>query len=243
MHLRKREARVAGALYLALVLTAAFSLQYIPSAFIVHGNAAATASKIASSELLYRIGVVSDLASQIIFVFLVLALYHLLKVVNKRHAALMVVLVLVSVPLSFVNTLNMSAPLVLLSGADFLSVFDKHQLDALAMGFLQLRNFGIDAVTVLWGLWLLPFGLLVFRSGFIPRILGVLLIVGCFANLAVSLTSLLFPPYAHIVDQLMGVPASAGELTIMLWLLIKGARTEPLEDQLSESGNRAAVVA
>lgn len=114
------------------------------------------------SELLYRIGIVSDLLTQIFFVFLVLALYQLLKDIDKRNAALMVALVLVSVPLSFANTLNLGAPLILLSGADFLSAFDKHQLGALAMGFLRLRTFGINAVTALWGLWLLPFGLLVY---------------------------------------------------------------------------------
>jgi hypothetical protein len=123
------------------------------------------------------------------------------------------------------------APLVLLSGADYLSAFDKRQLDALVMAFVNLRGYGISASMALWGLWLLPFGLLVFRSGFIPRILGALLIIGCFAYLVVSVTSLLFPTYAQTVSPLKFL--AAGEILIILWLLIVGVRTRPIEDQSS----------
>ncbi len=237
MNSRVHEARVAGVLYLLMGVTSAFSLN-LPSAFMVHGDAAATVAKIASSQLLYRLYVVSDLASQILFVFLVLALYQLLKGVNKRQATLMVALVLVQVPMSFANMLCGIAPLVLSNGADYWSAFDKHQLDALTMGFLSLRSYGINAVMALWGLWLLPFGVLVFRSGFIPRILGVLLIIACFAWLAISVTSLLFPAYARMASQLTVL--AVGELLIILWLLIKGARTDPREGQPSASGNRVA---
>lgn len=232
MHSRKHEARVAGVLYLLMAVAAVVSLNNVPSWSMVGGDAAANANRIAGSQLLYRIGIVSDLAAQILFVFLVLALYQLLKGVNQRHAVLMVALVLVQVPMAFANMLVGIAPLILLSGADYLSVFDKRQLDALAMGFVSLRSYGISAVMALWGLWLLPFGLLVFRSGFIPRILGVLLIVGCFAYLAVSVTSLLFPAYARIVSQLKIL--AVGELLIILWLVTAGARSETLEEQPSK---------
>ena len=237
MNSRKHEARVAGVLYLLMGVTAAFGLN-IPSGFIVRGDAAATAAKIASSQLLYRLCVVCDLASQVLFVFLVLALYQLLKGVNIRLASLMVALVLVQVPMGFASMLFGIAPLVLSNGADYWSAFDKHQLDAMTMGFLRLRGYGTDAVTALWGLWLLPFGLLVFRSGFIPRILGIFLIIGCFADLAISVTSLLFPVYGSIVHKLMFL--GVGELLIILWLLIKGARTEPPEGLPSKSGSRVA---
>jgi len=237
MNSRKREARVAGVLYLLLGVTSALSLSF-PSAFIVPGDATATAEKIASSQLLYRLYVVSGLASQILFVFLALALYQLLKGVSKRQATLMVALVLVQVPMSFAIMLCEIAPLVLLNGADYWSAFDKHQLDALAMGFLSLNSYGINAVMALWGLWLLPFGVLVFRSGFIPRILGVFLIIGCFGWLAISVTSLLFPAYVRIANQLTFL--AVGELLIILWLVIMGARTAPLEVQPSASGKRVA---
>jgi Domain of unknown function (DUF4386) len=219
----KKTARIAGLLYLLLAVTSTVGLT-IPS-FIIRGDAAATANKINSHQLLYRLCIVSDLASQIVFVFLVLTLYQLLKGVNKKLALLMVALVLVQVPMTFATMLCGIAPLVLLNGADYWAAFDKHQLDALTMGFLSLRNYGINAVTALWGLWLLPFGLLVFRSGFIPRILGIILIVGCFADLAVSATSLLFPAYEHIAHKLMIL--GVGELLIILWLLIWGAQVQP----------------
>jgi hypothetical protein len=177
--------------------------------------------------------------SQILFVFLVLALYQLLKGVNKRQASLMVALVLVQVPMAFANTLCGLAPLVLSNGAGYWSAFDKHQLDAMTMGFLSLQSYGTSAVMALWGLWLLPLGILVFRSGFIPRILGVFLIIGCFGWLAISVTSLLFPAYARIANQFT-ILAAIGEVLIILWLLIKGARTAPLEGPPSQSGNRVA---
>jgi hypothetical protein len=235
MNSRKHSARVAGVLYLLMSVTVTFGLT-IPSGFIVRGDAAATAEKIVSSQLFYRLCVISDLAAQILFVFLALALYHLFKEVNKRLAVLLVALVLVQVPMEFASMLCAIAPLVLSNGAAYWSAFDKHQLDALTMGFLSMRSYSIDAVTALWGLWLLPFGLLVFRSGFIPRILGVLLIVACFADLSISVISLLFPAYGHIMHKLMVL--GIGEPLMILWLLIMGASSEPLEGQPSESGNR-----
>ncbi len=219
----KKTAKIAGLLYLLLAVTSTVGLT-IPS-FIVRGDAAATANKIDSHQLFYRLCIISDLASQIVFVFLALTLYQLFKGVNKKLAGLMVALVLVQVPMTFATMLCGIAPLVLLNGADYWSAFDKHQLDALTMGFLSLRSYGINAVTALWGFWLLPFGLLVFRSGFIPRILGVILIVGCFADLAVSMTSLLFPAYEHTAHKLMIL--GVGEILIILWLLIWGAQVPP----------------
>ena len=229
---RKRQARVAGILYLLMSVATVVSFSYVPTWTMVGTDAAATANKIANTQMLYRIGVVSDLVAQILFVFLVLTLHQLFEGVNKRHAALMVALVLVQVPMAFANMLLGIAPLILLSGADYLSVFEKRQLDALVMGLVNLRGYGIRASMAFWGLWLLPFGLLVYRSRFIPRLLGVLLIVGCFAYLAVSVTSLLFPEYGHIFTRLLIL--AVGEILIILWLLTKGARTEPIEYQASE---------
>lgn len=231
MKSRQHTARRAGVLYLLLIITAAFSLTYIPSAFIVRHDAAATAQKITSSQMLYRLGLVVDLAANLVFVFLALTLYELLKDVNPRHARLMLALALVQVPMAFAIMLLQGAPLVLLSGADYLSAFDRPQLEALTMSFLRLREQGIQAVMTLWGLWLLPFGLLVMRSGFIPRVLGILLIVTCFAYLAVSLTYLLFPAYGLLANQLMTLPFAAGVLSIMFWLLLKGAKDESVGKQ------------
>ena len=222
-------ARDAGLLYLLVAITGAFGLIYIPAAFTVPGDVTATAGRIRAAELLFRLGIVSELIAATAFIFLVLALYRLLKGVNEKHAALMVTLVLVSVPISFFNVLNEIAVLILLSGADFLSVFAPHQLDALVAVFLSLHRHGFLVAEIFWGLWLFPFGVLVFKSGFLPRILGVLLIIACFAYLAASVTALLWPRYARIVSLLASAPEAAGELPIILWLLIKGAKMPPLD--------------
>jgi Domain of unknown function (DUF4386) len=225
---RKRQGRVAGLLYLALAVTSTVGLS-IPGSFMVRGDAAATAAKLALHEMFYRLCIVSDVASQVIFVFLVLAFFRLLRGVNERLAVLMVALVLVQVPMVFATTLVAMAPLAVLHGPAYWSSFDQHQLDAATMGFLRLREIGISAVTALWGLWLLPLGLLVFRSAFIPRFLGVMLIVACFADLAVSVVSLLLPAYEHTIQPLRAL--GVGEILLILWLLIKGARTESADDR------------
>jgi Domain of unknown function (DUF4386) len=124
---------------------------------------------------------------------------------------------------------NEIAALALLRGADFLSVFDQPQRQALAMQFLNLHGEGFVVAGIFWGLWLFPFGILLFKSGFLPRLLGVLLIAACFGYLADSLTSLLLPSYEHVVSQIADIPLTLGEPAIILWLLIRGARDQPLE--------------
>ena len=227
MHPTNRTARVAGLLYMLVGLPAPFSLIYIPRTLIVPGNVTATANNILGHEMLFRAGIVSGLLSSVAFIFLVMALYRLLSGVTKTHAALMVILVVVSVAIGFLNEVNNIAALDLFRGGDFLAVFDKPQRDALGMLFLGLHRQGLVVNQIFWGLWLFPFGVLVMRSGFLPRILGLLLIVNCFAYVAASLISLLWPSYATVVSRAM-LPALLGELWIMLWLLIKGANVQPL---------------
>src|SRR5438094_9878369 len=165
--------RVAGFLYL-LLLAAPLRLIYIPSKLFVHGNATATANNIAAHELLFRLGIVGDLLTGTMAIFLTLALYRLFKGVDQALARLMVILgALMVTPIYFLNTINDAAALLVARGADFLSAFDKPQRDALVMVFLRMHGQGILANEVFWGLWLFPFGLLVYRSRFLPRILGV----------------------------------------------------------------------
>ena len=218
-----RNARVAGFLYLSL-LTAPLRLIYIPSKLFVPGNAAATAANIAAHETLFRLGILSDLFSATMLIFLTLALYRLFKGVDQDLARLVVILgALMVTPIYFVNTLNDMAALMLVRGADFLAAFDKPQRDALAMLFLRLHHGGEVANEVFWGLWLFPFGLLVYRSRFLPRILGLWLMLNCFAYLALSLTGILWPQYENAVFN-SAFPAMLGELAIMLWLMIMGAK-------------------
>jgi hypothetical protein len=225
----QHQARVAGFLYLLLALSAPLGLLYVPGRLIVSGDATATADNIRSSEWLLRLGIASELIHQIIAVFLVLALYRLFKAVNEAHARQMVILgALVSVPIMFVNVLNDIAALVLVSGADFLAVFEKSQLDALAYLFVQLHGQGITVAAIFWGLWLFPFGMLVIRSGFIPRVLGVLLVIAGVAYLASSFATLVLPRYAPLVSQI-ALPLEVAELPIILWLLIWGAKTRPTD--------------
>jgi Domain of unknown function (DUF4386) len=223
-----KTARFAGALYVLLGVSAPLSLIYIPRALIVRGDAAATASRILASEPLFRMGIVSELMTATVTIFLVMALYRLFNGVNKMQASLMVILgALVSAPISFLNVVNEIAALTLLKNPGFLSVFDQRQLEALALFFLGLHGHGLVVVEIFWGLWLFPFGLLVMRSGFLPRVLGVLLIINGFAYLVASLTGLLLPEYTAAVNRWALIPET-GELWIMLWLLIKGARVEPM---------------
>ncbi len=230
---RKQTARLAGALYLVMGLAGAFSIMYIPRFFMIRGDPATTASNIASSPLLYRFGVVCDLVNQVGFIFLALVLYDLLRDVNRRHARLMVALVLVQVAMTFAIMITQIAPLVLLSGADYLSVFEKQQLDALALGILTLRGQATIALGAYMGLWLLPFGALVYESGFIPRILGIFLLVAGCAYVVSTLTFFLLPNFFRVVSLLMTVSAAVGEGSIVCWFLIKGVRTGAAEDTAS----------
>jgi hypothetical protein len=228
MHPTDKAARVAGAIYLLLVFTAPLRLIYIPSALFVRGNATATADNIAAHELLFRLGIVGDLLTGTIAIFLVLALYRLLKGVDRNHAALMVILGgLMVAPIYFLNALNDVAALLLARGTDFLSVFEKPQRDALAVLFLRLHHHGVVANEIFWGLWLFPLAVLVIRSGFLPRILGIWLIINGFAYLTISFTGLLLPQYEVMVSNI-AFPALLGEVAIMLWLLIKGAKVQPV---------------
>jgi hypothetical protein len=225
----KKQARAAGWLYLLLGITAPIGLEYVPSKLIVARDATATANHIRASETLLRIGIASELIHQVIGVFLVLALYRLFKAVNENLARQLVILgALVSVPIVFLNVLNELAALTLVSGAPFLSVFDQRQLDALAYLFIRLHGQGIGVASIFWGLWLFPFGILVIRSGFIPRVFGILLMIAGVAYLASFFTSLLLPQYSHRVAP-YALALEAAEVPIIFWLLIWGAKARPSE--------------
>jgi Domain of unknown function (DUF4386) len=216
--------RVAGLWYLLLVVIAPLRLIYIPGRLFVHGNAAATADNIAAHEWLFRFGMVGDLTAAVILIFLVLAFYRLFKRVDERLAALVVILggVMPAV-IDFVNVVSdAGALMVVRRGAGFLSVFDKPQRDALVMLFLRLHDHQITAAELLWEAWLFPLGALVYRSGFLPRFLGVWLAINGAAYVILSMTGLLTPQYQEKVF-LISQPALFGEVALMLWLVIRGA--------------------
>jgi len=223
----KNPGRLAGLLYILMSIPGFFAMMYVPGKIIVQGNAAATANNIAASETLFRLGMAGQLIGQAGFIFVALALYHLLKGVNRWHASLMVTLVVVQIPIAFVNELNSIAALVLVRGADFLSIFEKPQREALAMLFLSLHFHGLVVDEIFWGLWLVPLALLVYRSRFLPRFLGVWLALGGFAWVILSLTGVLSPQYYDRVFT-YSQPAAFGEVAFMLWLVIKGAKPPAL---------------
>jgi len=226
MNLTRNPGRFAGLLYVLTSIVGFFAMGYVPGKLIVHGNAAATAGNIAANETLFRLGIAGELIGQAAFIFVALALYDLLKGVNRRHALLMLGLIVVSVPIAFLNELNSIAALVLVRGADFLSTFEKPQRDALAMLFLNLHHYGFVVAEIFWGLWLFPLGLLVYRSRFLPRFLGVWLVFAGFAWVILSLTGVLAPQYQDKVNT-YSQPAFFGEIAFMFWLLIMGAKPRP----------------
>lgn len=221
---QRKALKSAGWLYLLMGMSAPIGLVFVPGKIIVSGDAVATAANIRSMESLLRIGIGTELFHQTIGIFLVLALYRLFKPVDEKLAKLLVTLgALVSVPIMFLNVLNEIAALMLVSGPGFLSSFEAHQLDALSYFFLHLHGQGIIVASVFWGLWLFPFGTLVIRSGFIPRILGFLLYAAGTAYLASAITTFLLPQFEHVVGQIALI-LEVGELPIMIWLFIKALK-------------------
>ena len=227
MHPTAKAARIAGAVYLSMVLTAPFSLIYVPTKLIVRGNAAATADNILTHETMFRLSILGELVGMVIFICLAIALYRLLSNVNKTWAMLMLAFVSVSAAVGFLNTLNNIAAVILFRGGEFLTVLDKPQRDALGYLFIRLHNQGEFMNEIFWGVWLFPFGLLVFRSGFLPRFLGVWLMLDCFAWIALSVIALFFPNYYEAAFKWLQ-PAFFAELVIGLWLLIRGANVRAL---------------
>lgn len=227
MDSRKRTARLAGLLYLVVVVTGIFGVAYVPSQTIVYGDAVATVEKTARSEGLLRLGILSSLVCETAFIFLAITLKRLLKPVGEAAASLMLTLVVVAVPIAFLNEVNRVAALLLSSRADFLAVLLPDQRSALAMLFVHLYDHGGFIAGILWGLWLLPFGYLAFRSGFIPRVFGVLLMAAGTAILLESVTFLVAPALHPVVSDVTALPSAVGEIAAMLWLLLKGARSDP----------------
>ena len=230
----KNQARLAGWLYLLTSIVGFFAMGYVPGKLIVDGNAGATANNITASETLFRLGIAGSLIGQAGFIFVSLALYDLLKGVSRRYATLMVILIVVSIPIAFFNEVSSIAALLLARGADFLSVLEKPQRYALMMLFLNLHNRGFTVAEIFWGLWLFPLGLLIYRSRFLPRFLGVWLVIAGFAWVIVSFTGILLPQY---VSQVYGYsqPAVLGEVALMLWLIIRGAKPPALDTVASST--------
>ena len=218
-----KTARAAGLLYLMLIISGVINLVYIPSKLIVWESASKTFENITNSELLFRIGIVSGIITFLIFLLLPLILYKLLHKVHETYARLMVIFALVSVPISFINILNKFSILSLINTSAYLQGMGELELQTQVMLHLDYYNNGIEISQIFWGLWLFPFGYLVYKSGFLPKLLGILLMAGCFGYLITFFAGFLYSDFNKtILSEIVGYPAPLGEIGICLWLLIIG---------------------
>ncbi len=224
----KRTARLAGLLYIVSSLPAPFALIYVPGKVFVEGDPAATSERLRTFADLFRAGIAASLVSSILFIFVPLVLYRLFKPTSQWPALAMLVLILISFPISLHSVVNQIAALNLAGsggGAGALAALDAHQRDALAYLALQLHHKELMVAETFWGLWLFPFGICVMRSGFIPRFIGVLLMVAGGGYVADALAELALPQFVHLTDRLSTF-TNFCELPIIFWLLIWGAKPQ-----------------
>lgn len=222
-------ARTAGLIYLVVVLTGILSLGYIPSLYINMNDAEYTYSQLTDNSFGFRVGIAAGFICYIAFLFLPLPLYRLLAHINRDAAILMVLLVVVSVPISLLNWTNKLDVLSILSlDADNIGM-PREQLQTAIMLSLQKYSNGVIVAKIFWGLWLLPFGYLVFKSNMLPKLLGLFLILGCFGYLIDVFGRILFPEFSQSAfGSYVIMPASIGEIGTCLWLVIFGARNRNL---------------
>ncbi len=219
----KKTARLAGLLYVIMTIQAPIALLYVPSYIIVKGNTAATLNNLLAHEFMFRLSIVSQLASTIIFFLLAFVLYRLFKQVNHFQAKLLLAFVLVQVPITFVfETISFTS--LMIAKSEILQSVATDQKQALVTLLLKIHSYGLVTSEIFWGLWLIPFGQLVYKSAFIPRIFGFLLIFGGICWIGDSITFLLFPAWHPLVSDIVAKTGWVGEIPIMLWLLIMGVK-------------------
>jgi len=219
----KRTARIAGFLYLAIAVTGAFGIIYTPSVLIVSDDVSLTARNIVANEFLFRLGIYSGLICQTVFVFLAVVLYKLFENVSMHLSRTLFALIIVSVPISILIIFNQFLTLLLLK-EPYMANFEQIQKDSLAMAGMKMYMNGNVIIGIFWGLWLIPFGQLVIKSNFIPKFLGVLLIVGGISYLIDATTFILFPKFQDKTNMLVSIFSSVAELGMVLWLTIKGVK-------------------
>lgn len=220
----KKQARIAGILYMLSAFPMAFTELFVRSKLIVWGNANTTAQNIINNQSLYNIGFICDVLGASLFTIVPLALYRLFKDVHKEYAYLMVILALISVPMMTLNMINHANVLELLKGAEYLNVFQSDQLNALAMLSIDAHGTGYLIAQIFFGLWLLPLGILVYKSEFIPKIIGILLMTASVCYLIQFITIFLVPSIGWFVHPIVNAMVGFGELGIIFWLIIIGVK-------------------
>jgi len=228
MNITSKTARIAGLLYLIVVLCGILSLAYVPSVIETSKDGATLVAAIRSHETLFRLGIAAGLICYTAFLLLPLVLYRLLAPFGQNAAIAMVALATASVPIAFANMIYRINVLSLLGDEPGLAGLTAAALEMQVLLSLESYWNGIFILKIFWGLWLLPFGWLLFRSRLIPRIFGVLLMAGCFGYLVAFFGRLLMPEFAELsFAGYISLPGSIGEIGTCLWLLIMGARERP----------------
>ena len=218
-------ARTAGILYLIIIICAGFSEGYVRSSLIVPGDAAATAGNIMASEWLFRVGFVSDLIAFICDLAVAILFYVLLKPVSKTLSLIAAALRLLAHPaIASINLLNHFSVLFLLSGADYLTAFETDQLHALVLLLLSAHKYGYLIGGAFFGVHCFILGYLFVKSDLFPKTLGIMLAIAAAGYLTESFGNFLFPEYEDIFIWIVAVPAVIAELSLCLWLLVKGVK-------------------
>lgn len=223
--------RVAGVCQLLEAITATFGQVIVLGRLIVAGNAAATAANILGHQRLYWIGFSSSAIAVIFHLAWAFLMYDLLKPVNKRIAQFATLVILMGIAMQAVTALLYIAPLLVLQGGSSLSAFTTQQLQALATAFLKLGSYAFDIHVAYFGLWCVLTGYLIFKSTFLPRILGILLAIAGFGWLLY-----LAPPVAVPLFPVIGVLSAIGEIPLELWLIVKSVNEQRWREQASAAG-------
>lgn len=225
-----KTARIAGFLYLLLIPLGILGLLYIPNTLFVPGDMATTMDNIRANEFLFRAGTVGAILAQLLNIAVVLYLYKVLASTSKIPGQLMVIFLLLGVPIAFANELFHFAILLILNSPDFLSAFSTAQVQTMTALFIDLHAHGIMVAQLFWGLWLFPMGYMVYKSGYLPRIIGILLMIGCFGYLMDSFIFFFVPDFGITVSEFTFL----GEVLLPLWLVIKGVNVEAWKKKTQE---------
>jgi len=233
-------ARVGGLLYLAIILLGLFGEMFVRATLVVSGDATATANNILASDLLWRAGIVGDLLMQVCDLPVIVVLYLLLRPVSKSLSLLATLINLVQTAVLVSNKLNLLFPLFLQADASYLGAFSPEQLHVLSYLAIKAHGFGFSIGLIFFGFACLVRGYLIFKSGYLPRTLGVLILVAGLCYLTNSFALLLAPSFAASIVPGILVPAFIGELALCLWLIFKGVDTEKWKQQIALSRARPA---
>jgi Domain of unknown function (DUF4386) len=232
----KTTARIAGFLYLFQIPLGVFGILYVPNGLMVPGNMATTASNILENEFLFRLSIVSAILCALVTIATALYIYKVLRFVNENYAKWILMFALIAAPMSMLNELNSFAVLLLLKSREFATIFTPGQLHSFISFFLDLHKSGYQIIGIFFGLWLLPMGYLVFKSSYIPKVIGVFLIITCLGYLIDFTTFFLYPNFGIVISEYTWL----GEVLMVFWLLIMGVNLRKFEEWNQESLKKQA---